>query len=44
MKRKNRKYTLLLVCLLMTVLVVVGGTIAYIFTESDPVVNTFTPV
>lgn len=44
MKRKNRKYTLLLVCLLLTVLVVVGGTIAYIFTESDPVVNTFTPV
>ena len=44
MKRKKRKYTLMLVCLLVTVSIVVGGTIAYLFTESDPVVNTFTPV
>lgn len=44
MKRKKRKYTLLLVCLLVTVVIAVGGTIAYLFTESDPVVNTFTPV
>lgn len=44
MKRKNHKYTLLLVCLLLTVLLAVGGTIAYIFTDTDPVVNTFTPV
>ena len=44
MKRKKSKYTLMLVCLLVTVSIVVGGTIAYLFTESDPVVNTFTPV
>ena len=44
MKNNKRKYTLLLVCLLLAVIVAVGGTIAYIFTSSDPVVNTFTPV
>ena len=44
MNRKKHKYTIMLVCLLVTVSIVVGGTIAYLFTESDPVVNTFTPV
>ena len=44
MKKHRNKYTLLLVCLLLTVAIAVSGTIAYIFTSSDPVVNTFTPV
>lgn len=44
MKKHRNKYTLLLVCLLLTVAIAVSGTIAYLFTSSDPVVNTFTPV
>jgi len=44
MKNNNRKYTLFLVCLLLTVAIAVSGTIAYIFTTSDPVTNTFAPV
>lgn len=44
MKKHRNKYTLLLACLLLTVAIAVSGTIAYIFTSSDPVVNTFTPV
>ena len=44
MKNCKRKYAVLLVCLLLTVAVVVTGTIAYIFTTSDPVTNTFKPV
>ena len=44
MKKHRNKYTLLLVCLLLTVAIAVSGTIAYLFTASDPVVNTFTPV
>ena len=44
MKKHRNKYTLLLVCLLLTVAIAVSGTIAYIFTSSNPVVNTFTPV
>lgn len=44
MKKHKNKYALLLACLLLAVAVTVVGTIAYIFTSSDPVVNTFTPV
>lgn len=44
MKNNKRKYTLFLVCLLLTVAIAVSGTIAYIFTTSDPVTNTFVPV
>lgn len=44
MKKHKTKYTALLVCLLLAVAIAVSGTIAYIFTSSDPVINTFTPV
>lgn len=44
MKKHKSKYTILLACLLLTVAIAVTGTIAYIFTSSDPVVNTFAPV
>lgn len=44
-KRKYRyKYALLLVCLHLAVVIAVTGTIAYLFTETDPVTNTFKPV
>lgn len=44
MKKHRNKYTALLVCLLLTVAIAVSGTIAYLFTSTDPVVNTFVPV
>ncbi len=44
MRNCKRKYTVLLVCLLLTVAVVVSGTIAYIFTTSETVTNIFHPV
>ena len=44
MKKHKSKYTALLVCLLLTVAIAVSSTIAYIFTTSDPVTNTFKPV
>lgn len=44
MRKQKTKYTVLLACLLVTVAIAVSGTIAYLFTSSDPVVNTFTPV
>ena len=44
MKKHRNKYTLLLACLLVTVAIVVSGTIAYLFTASDPVTNTFKAV
>lgn len=44
MRKRKTKYTALLVCLLLAVAIAVSGTIAYIFTSSDPVINTFTPV
>ena len=42
-KIKSKKI-LALVCLDLVVFLAVGATLAYIFTASDPVVNTFTPV
>ena len=44
MKNNKRKLSTLTVCLLLTVLLTVGGVIAYIFTLSDAVTNTFNPV
>ena len=44
MKNNKRKLSTLTVCLLLTVLLTVGGVIAYIFTHSDAVTNTFNPV
>lgn len=44
MKKHRNKYTALLVCLLLTVAIAVSSTIAYLFTSTDPVVNTFVPV
>ena len=44
MRKQKTKYTAFLVCLLLAVAIAVSGTIAYLFTSSDPVVNTFTPV
>lgn len=44
-KHKYRhKYALLLVCLHLAVIIAVTGTIAYLFTSTDPVTNTFKPV
>lgn len=44
MKNNKRKLSTLTVCLLLTVLLAVGGTVAYIFTQSGTVTNTFEPV
>ena len=41
---KKSKFSALAICLLLTALLTVGGTLAYLFTSTDPVVNTFEPV
>lgn len=43
-RRRPKKFLALIICLNLVVLLAVGGTLAYIFTSSDPVTNTFTPV
>lgn len=45
-KAPNRKtkFSALAVCLLLTAMLTIGGTLAYLFTSTDPVVNTFKPV
>ncbi len=43
-KIKSKKILALVICLDLVVFLAVGATLAYIFTASDPVVNTFTPV
>lgn len=43
-KRKSHKLFALIICLDLVVLLVVGGTLAYLFTSTEPVTNTFTPV
>ena len=43
-KIKSKKILALVICLYLVVFLAVGATLAYIFTASDPVVNTFTPV
>ena len=42
-KRKS-KFFALIFCLVLTVMITIGGTLAYLFTKTDPVINTFTPV
>ena len=42
--RKPKKFLALIICLNLVVMMAVSGTLAYIFTSSNPVVNTFTPV
>lgn len=42
MKNFNKKFSTLAICLLMTVLFAVSGTLAYLFTSTDPITNTFT--
>lgn len=39
----KKKISALAICLLLTVVMVVGGTLAYLFTSTIPVENTFTP-
>ena len=41
---KRSKISALAVCLLLTAMLAIGGTLAYLFTQSDAVVNTFNPV
>ncbi len=41
---KKSKFSALAVCLLLTAMLAIGGTLAYLFTQSDAVVNTFKPV
>ncbi len=43
-KRRPKKLLALIICLDLVVMMAVSGTLAYIFTSTDPVVNTFTPV
>lgn len=43
-KIESKKFLALVICLDLVVFLVVGGTLAYIFTASEPVVNTFAPV
>ncbi len=43
MKRNMKKKALLTMSVALLLLVAVGATLAYIFTQTDPVVNTFTP-
>lgn len=43
-RRNPKKFLTLVICLNLVVMLVVGGTLAYIFTSSDTVVNTFQPV
>ncbi|MBR4036526.1 MAG: hypothetical protein IKJ05_07345 [Oscillospiraceae bacterium] len=41
---KKSKFSAIAVCLLLTAMLAIGGTLAYLFTQSDAVVNTFNPV
>lgn len=43
MKKNMKKKALLTMSVALLLLVAVGATLAYIFTKTDPVVNTFTP-
>ncbi len=42
-RRRNRKPTLLMLALAILLVAVVGTTIAYLFTNTDSITNTFTP-
>lgn len=41
---KKSKFSAIAVCLLLTAMLAISGTLAYLFTQSDAVVNTFKPV
>ena len=41
---KKSKFSALAVCLLLTAMLAIGGTLAYLLTSTTPVVNTFKPV
>lgn len=43
-RRNPKKFFALVICLNLVIMLAVGGTLAYIFTSTDPVVNTFQPV
>ena len=43
-RRNPKKFLALVICLNLVIMLAVGGTLAYIFTSTDPVVNTFQPV
>lgn len=43
-KRKPEKFLALIICLNLVIALAVVGTVAYIFTSSETVTNTFTPV
>ena len=40
---RTAKSSALVIALALILVLVVGGTVAYIFTQTDPVINTFTP-
>ena len=42
--KSKKKISMLAICLLLTVVLAVSGTLAYLFTQSDAVTNTFIPV
>ena len=39
----KKRFTIILICFSLILTSIVGGTLAYLFTSSDPVKNTFTP-
>lgn len=41
--RRTAKSSALIIALALILVLAVGGTVAYIFTQTDPVINTFTP-
>lgn len=41
---KKAKFSAIAVCLLLTAMLAIGGTLAYLYTHTEPVVNTFNPV
>ena len=42
--KDKKKLSALAVCLLLTAMLTIGGTLAYLYTSTAPVVNTFNPV
>ena len=43
MKNSKKKISVLAICLLLTVVIAVGGTLAYLFTHTESVINIFQP-
>ena len=42
--KDKKKLSALAVCLLLTAMLTIGGTLAYLYTSTEPVINTFQPV